>query len=436
MVCVSTNFPGEEWTLNKPLMVLGRTDDNDVVINHRSISRHHARVTEENGRYTIIDLQSSNGVRVNGEPYGKVEIRRGDLIDLGHVRLRFVAPGEDFDFHRDASVVDISGPGGRGGLWAVLSVAAVLVISFFVWRVMSVEDKTATAKNDVLPTKVVDTQHTSKPAEPEGAQLINDVNQFISSEQWALAIKKCEQLTGGLKASAKDSCERAAMELAAHETFEKAHNLYLQHQYLEVVRHRNAIPPQSVYKDRDPNILTAAKTKYLAQAQKTLEELVQQRACDSAQELLEKILEVAPEDTAAAPQVAGCRTVVAVQKPNPPVTPRPHVRPKPNPKPKPKKKPVATPDLSSGPSMEDMEKAKDLIRKANAAYVNGNPRQAVDLASQVLKLVPRNKTAIRIIGISNCVLKNESKARWAYDQLSTNVRNLMRKVCSNYGINL
>ena len=50
---------------------------------------------------------NANGVRVNGEEYGKVELRKGDHIDLGHVRLRFVAPGEDFVFDRDAQVVDV-----------------------------------------------------------------------------------------------------------------------------------------------------------------------------------------------------------------------------------------------------------------------------------------------------------------------------------------
>ena len=61
LVCVSTNFPGQEWWLDKPKMVIGRTDDNDVVINHRSISRHHARVVEEHGRYTIHDRAGTWG---------------------------------------------------------------------------------------------------------------------------------------------------------------------------------------------------------------------------------------------------------------------------------------------------------------------------------------------------------------------------------------
>ncbi len=126
LVVISTNFAGQEFILDKPAMVIGRTDENDVWLDHRSISRHHAKVVLENGRYSIEDLQSSNGVRVNGEEYGKVELRRADVIDLGHVRLRFVEPGEDFVFGRDAQAVDVF-PEGGNKLWLYLGLGAVAI---------------------------------------------------------------------------------------------------------------------------------------------------------------------------------------------------------------------------------------------------------------------------------------------------------------------
>src|SRR6185295_11154657 len=66
LVILSANFAGREFVLDKAAMVIGRTEDNDIVINHRSISRHHAKIVKEHGRYAVVDLQSSNGVRVNG----------------------------------------------------------------------------------------------------------------------------------------------------------------------------------------------------------------------------------------------------------------------------------------------------------------------------------------------------------------------------------
>src|SRR5678815_4692578 len=118
LVVLSSNFAGKEFELSRPQMIIGRTDENDIVVNHRSISRNHAKLVREpdTGRYTISDLQSSNGVRVNGQDYGKVELRRGDVIDLGHVRLRFIEPGEDFVFTRDAVITDVPDVGSRRGL--------------------------------------------------------------------------------------------------------------------------------------------------------------------------------------------------------------------------------------------------------------------------------------------------------------------------------
>jgi pSer/pThr/pTyr-binding forkhead associated (FHA) protein len=127
LVVLSSNFAGQQFAISKSPCVIGRTDESDIVINHRSISRNHAQIKRDpTGRYTIEDLKSANGVRVNGEDYGTVELRRGDTIDLGHVRLRFVEPGEDFVFGRDAQVVDVPTAGGKKTwLWGLIGVAVV-----------------------------------------------------------------------------------------------------------------------------------------------------------------------------------------------------------------------------------------------------------------------------------------------------------------------
>jgi pSer/pThr/pTyr-binding forkhead associated (FHA) protein len=164
LVVLSSNFAGKEFELSRPQMIVGRTDENDIVVNHRSISRNHAKLVREpeTGRYTISDLQSSNGVRVNGQDYGKVELRRGDTVDLGHVRMRFVEPGEDFIFARDAVIADVPDTSGGKKLFVALALAAIVavaVVAFMMMRDKKESGGTQHGSNDVI-------------AESDGGQLV------------------------------------------------------------------------------------------------------------------------------------------------------------------------------------------------------------------------------------------------------------------------
>ncbi len=95
LVVVSAEFKGQEFACLRTEMRIGRTDDNDIALDHRSLSRTHAKlVREDSGEWRIIDMQSANGMSVNGESYAQAPLAHGDLIELGHVKMRFVGPGQ------------------------------------------------------------------------------------------------------------------------------------------------------------------------------------------------------------------------------------------------------------------------------------------------------------------------------------------------------
>jgi pSer/pThr/pTyr-binding forkhead associated (FHA) protein len=99
-LCIlNTDLAGREYALVRTEIRIGRTEDNDVAVDHRSLSRLHAKVVrEDNGEWRILDMESANGVAVNGERYAQVSLRSGDVIELGHVKMKFLAPGESFRF--------------------------------------------------------------------------------------------------------------------------------------------------------------------------------------------------------------------------------------------------------------------------------------------------------------------------------------------------
>jgi pSer/pThr/pTyr-binding forkhead associated (FHA) protein len=116
LVVVSAELKGQEFACIRTEMRIGRTDDNDIVIDHRSLSRTHAKIVrEDNGEWRIMDMQSANGLTVNGESYAQASLNPGDVIELGHVKLRFVAAG------------DHAGAGASGGR-SKLPLVAVFVL--------------------------------------------------------------------------------------------------------------------------------------------------------------------------------------------------------------------------------------------------------------------------------------------------------------------
>lgn len=77
---------------------IGRAHDNDLVINNLALSRYHAEVRWQNGRYEIEDLGSQNGVFVNNRRVWNAHaLTHADLITLGTYHFVFHAEDETSD---------------------------------------------------------------------------------------------------------------------------------------------------------------------------------------------------------------------------------------------------------------------------------------------------------------------------------------------------
>jgi len=68
-------------------LTIGRADDNDLVARDSRVSRHHGRIVGRRGTLIYLDLGSTNGSKVNGEPVGEVVLGVGDRIELGETAL-------------------------------------------------------------------------------------------------------------------------------------------------------------------------------------------------------------------------------------------------------------------------------------------------------------------------------------------------------------
>src|SRR3954454_15042880 len=69
-------------------ITIGRKEGNTIRLTERNVSRRHAKLSKSNGSVFIEDLQSHNGIRINGDKVAaKAPINEGDRIQIGDYQL-------------------------------------------------------------------------------------------------------------------------------------------------------------------------------------------------------------------------------------------------------------------------------------------------------------------------------------------------------------
>lgn len=95
-----TEATGNSWEIElqpNTVLSIGRAKENDIVLNDRRVSRHHAQIAVESGSSKIIDgyfvngqiKRSVNRVFVNGLPLLEKILEQGDVVTIGESRLEF-----------------------------------------------------------------------------------------------------------------------------------------------------------------------------------------------------------------------------------------------------------------------------------------------------------------------------------------------------------
>ena len=161
LVAQSPEFAEKVFELKGNEMTVGRLADNDIQIEHPSVSGHHAVFRLESQDYAVKDMESTNGTRINGEKVLQQKLRRNDMLRLGNIELLYDSehspPGEPMpslsprvnlsecssrgrpaDF-TNASPLGKKIRGKQAKAWtaalALLSVIAIGALAYFVWTI-------------------------------------------------------------------------------------------------------------------------------------------------------------------------------------------------------------------------------------------------------------------------------------------------------------
>jgi pSer/pThr/pTyr-binding forkhead associated (FHA) protein len=75
--------------LERDLYTLGRSAKADITLESSELSRKHVLLKREHGSFSVTDLDSTNGVYLNGTKVYGAQLYHGDLVQLGDLVFRF-----------------------------------------------------------------------------------------------------------------------------------------------------------------------------------------------------------------------------------------------------------------------------------------------------------------------------------------------------------
>ncbi len=307
---------GREFILDRSSLVIGRTPENDIVIEHKSISRHHARIVREGNQYYAVDLESANGVRVNGVDRDRVLLRTGDEIELGQVQLRFVTGEGGGELE-----AGLGRPAKRKRFGIVVGgvVVLALVLAF------ALSGRSRRSRPPAPPAPPVAVQPVPTPPPPAPKETLEDLlaaaKSAQASEKWDEALAAASKAV----AAAPDSSEAAELRKLAEdekgnaERFaslkEAADNSNLE----AVLRGAGEIPATSVYKERAAALETSARTDYIKLHVDAASNKAKVGACDEAKQEADLVLAVDSTNKTARWILGRCAALAKKASPRPEV---------------------------------------------------------------------------------------------------------------------
>jgi hypothetical protein len=82
---------GQRVPLGEHALLIGRLPECNVVLNDPNVSRRHAEVRAQGDGFVIVDLGSTNGIKVNGVRVTQHQLEDGDQVAIGNTRMEFEA---------------------------------------------------------------------------------------------------------------------------------------------------------------------------------------------------------------------------------------------------------------------------------------------------------------------------------------------------------
>ncbi len=78
-----------EQIFDQNVIKIGALDDNDIILEDDTVSRHHCRIVQEDDAYVVIDLDSTNGTHINGVRIREAYLSANVVVSVGNTEVQF-----------------------------------------------------------------------------------------------------------------------------------------------------------------------------------------------------------------------------------------------------------------------------------------------------------------------------------------------------------
>jgi pSer/pThr/pTyr-binding forkhead associated (FHA) protein/tetratricopeptide (TPR) repeat protein len=365
LVMISAPAPGAEFSLAKPLIRIGRLEELDLCISHRSISREHARVTARDGGFEVEDLKSANGVRINGSSIKRSLLRSGDIVELGQVRFRFVATGESYSFdpaeEEQLAALPVYGGPKKSTILAVIASAALLGAALALLDQESSPAGAANRERVVAEAPMATATSIAKPepSAPESADLGERCSAALGAGRFTEAMQIAENgLVRGADNTLSNCKAQADVALRAETAYREGKAALARGELEDAYFLFAGIPDDSAYRDK-PDIVDTTRRVAQERLVKARKELKPNPA--EAKRLANSILEMHGLAAVVIQEAERIATLAATAKPGAAPGPGPAA-----PKTAPRPAPVAATEPEESPA-----------KAARACLARGDQRCAV-----------------------------------------------------------
>ena len=383
-------------------------------------------------------------MRVNGQDYGKVELRRGDVVDLGHVRLRFVEPGEDFVFARDAVITDVPDAGGKKGLLVAILLGVLLlggIGAFFVLKggdkpkdqdivtpgsgTGSTNDGSGSDTVAVTPPPSIDASvvaEVTPDAAVTNAHPGDDVKveclTLSTAKEWAKMAECADRLAVTDPVTSKTMRAKAAAENKADSAKRNMEDAIKAKDFKKAQAELDKIPSDSVYRNDAQNAYKTASSDLIDDYRARAQSLADAKKCDEMRRL---IREADNKGVGEEAHRVTCRPETVVEN----TPPKLDCNKTPN--------DARCPKQGSNTKPPDKDCDADALKAKGDEYLN-NGMDAAALASfEASMRCKGDPSLLRMAFMAACRAKSWQKAKYYYSKVPASQAQGISQICVRGG---